>query len=276
MFIQGQIYERKMLHQLYGGQRQGGICTPIESPFILLFAGEQGHQYGYHDGWNENGIYLYTGEGQIGDMAFVRGNRAIRDHIDNGKDLHLFEYTKKGQLRYIGQMVYIGYQEKQGIDKNGNSRNIIVFELVPIALFSKAESNDVSLEASLWNETLENLRQRALSLPIVPKEAKLRKQWVRDRRTFVRTYILKRANGKCEACGTNAPFLTNDNRPYLEPHHIRKLSDGGPDHPYFMIALCPNCHRRAHFSKDSVSFNDTLMKIISEKEKTSKYHTPRL
>jgi hypothetical protein len=33
-------------------------------------------------------------------MAFVRGNAAIRDHIDNGKDLHLFAQVNKGYIRY--------------------------------------------------------------------------------------------------------------------------------------------------------------------------------
>jgi hypothetical protein len=68
---------------------QGGISTPSKHDFIILFTSAMGEQYGYKDGWNEQG--LYTGEGQQGDMAFIRGNLAIRDHVENGKALHLLK-----------------------------------------------------------------------------------------------------------------------------------------------------------------------------------------
>jgi 5-methylcytosine-specific restriction enzyme A len=92
MFTLGQSYVRREIHAPYGGQMQGGISTPANHPIILIFTGEQGHEHGYHDGW-ENGVFLYTGEGQIGDMQSIRGNQAIRDHQINGKDLHVFEYV---------------------------------------------------------------------------------------------------------------------------------------------------------------------------------------
>jgi hypothetical protein len=38
--------------------------------------------------------------------------------------------------------------------------------------------------------------------------------------------------------------------PNLEPHHIRRLADGGPDHPRWVAALCPTCHRRVHHGVD--------------------------
>jgi 5-methylcytosine-specific restriction protein A len=54
--------------------------------------------------------------------------------------------------------------------------------------------------------------------------------------------------------------------PYLEAHHIRRLTDGGPDDPRFMIALCPNCHRQAHSGKDKLALNVRMLKIVEEKE----------
>lgn len=60
--------------------------------------------------------------------------------------------------------------------------------------------------------------------------------------------VLFRANGKCEACGADAPFLRkSDNTPYLEVHHIKQLAKGGEDTVENAIALCPNCHREQHF-----------------------------
>ncbi|WP_163591073.1 HNH endonuclease, partial [Klebsiella variicola] len=38
-----------------------------------------------------------------------------------------------------------------------------------------------------------------------------------------------------------------DGTPFLEVHHIEWLSNGGEDSVENAIALCPNCHRQAHF-----------------------------
>lgn len=47
-----------------GGQRQSSISTPSSFNVILLFSSEEGHSCGYEDGWAEDGLFLYTGEGQ--------------------------------------------------------------------------------------------------------------------------------------------------------------------------------------------------------------------
>jgi 5-methylcytosine-specific restriction protein A len=132
MFVKGQVYKRSAIHERFGGQRQGGISTPAHQPVILLFTSEAGTQHGYEDGWTSDGRFFYTGEGQYGDMEFTRGNAAIRDHVANGKSLHLFERTEKGWVRYLGEMVYIGHRYREGSDTAGRKRQMIVFELRPI------------------------------------------------------------------------------------------------------------------------------------------------
>src|SRR5688572_19256273 len=91
MFERGQTVGRRELHRQPGGQWQGGISTPADKPIILLFTGEGGEKYGYSDEREPEGTFRYFGEGQEGDMRFIRGNRAIRDHAADGKELHLFE-----------------------------------------------------------------------------------------------------------------------------------------------------------------------------------------
>ena len=69
-----------------------------------------------------------------------------------------------------------------------------------------------------------------------------------DRNPKVVAIALKRANGVCEGCKEKAPFLCKTTlKPYLEVHHVVRLIDGGEDSPANTIALCPNCHRRAHY-----------------------------
>jgi 5-methylcytosine-specific restriction protein A len=89
---------------------------------------------------------------------------------------------------------------------------------------------------------------------------------VYHRSEAVKVYVQRRANEKCEGCGSPAPFTTAEGRPYLEPHHTRRLSDGGPDHPRWVVAVCPTCHRRAHYADDAKSYNAQLVAIAKKLE----------
>jgi hypothetical protein len=61
--------------------------------------------------------------------------------------------------------------------------------------------------------------------------------------------VLYRARGICQACGNQAPFnRRSDQSPYLEVHHKTPLASGGEDTVENAIALCPNCHRKAHYA----------------------------
>lgn len=131
MFEVGEEYRRRELHERYGGQEQGGISTPSKHPFVMLFWGDSGEEYGYKDGWVARDRFRYTGEGQRGDMEMTRGNRAIRDHASDGKALHLFKKVGKGTVQYEGEMVCTGHREETGVDLHGRQRKVIIFELKP-------------------------------------------------------------------------------------------------------------------------------------------------
>ena len=62
--------------------------------------------------------------------------------------------------------------------------------------------------------------------------------------------VLYRANGYCEQCNKEAPFMRlKDGKPYLEVHHVVRLANGGEDTVGNSLALCPNCHRKDHYGK---------------------------
>ena len=112
---------------------KAGSVSSASHNLVLLFTGETGEQYGYHDGWSSDETFRYSGEGQTGDTTFTRGNKAIRDHAENGKELHLFERTGKGFVRYIGQMEYAGHNIISRVqDRDKGLRSAIVFRLSPI------------------------------------------------------------------------------------------------------------------------------------------------
>lgn len=101
-FIPNQIYHRRSdIHANYGGNWQSGICPSANYPYIFIFSGKTGHQHGYKDGWDNPHVFSYTGEGQSGDMRFTKGNLALRDHLQNGKRVFLFEAEARGFVRFI-------------------------------------------------------------------------------------------------------------------------------------------------------------------------------
>jgi 5-methylcytosine-specific restriction protein A len=204
----GRVYQRRReLHEPFGGQWQGGISTPASWPLIFLFTGASGEQYGYRDGWDKNGVYLYTGEGQIGDMQFTHGNLAIRDHTANGKDLLLFQLLGHGQgCRYLGAFACAGWEYRGAPDRDGHSRQVIVFQLLPLA--GTEPTQEPKAPTTPIAEGMEQLRRRAMaasaSAPRNNPSQALRTYY--ERSEAVRQYVLVRAKGECEACHRPAPF----------------------------------------------------------------------
>ncbi len=258
-FEMGRVYNRRSdIHARFGGQQQGGIITPADHPVVIIITGEEGLQHGYADRYRPDGVFEYFGEGQVGDMQLQRGNRAIAEHSILGKSLLLFRNTLTG-LRFEGEMVYAAHHIERAPDRNGTERDAIVFELR--SLEAIAETTEAAGPPP--GIPLQELRQQALAAagaPSQPSTQGIRNVYQRSR--DVRNYVLARAHGECEGCNAPAPFLRTDGTPYLEPHHLRRLSDGGPDHPAHVIALCPNCHRRVHAGADGHTYNATLISTM--------------
>jgi len=82
---------------------------------------------------------------------------------------------------------------------------------------------------------------------------------VYSRSPEVVAWVLRQANGICEACGDPAPFAAANGRPFLEVHHVTRLVDGGPDIVENAVAVCPNCHRRLHYSRDAKSYRKKVL-----------------
>lgn len=130
-FTVGAVYNRRDdIHGRFGGQWQSGISTPRRSPYVFLFTSRQGKRHGYYDQYDENGNFYYFGHGQVGDMRMEGGNKAIRDHQQNGKALLVFLALGDGDHRFVGEFVYGDHHFEPNIpDKNGDDRNAIVFRL---------------------------------------------------------------------------------------------------------------------------------------------------
>ncbi|WP_224268573.1 HNH endonuclease [Haloprofundus salinisoli] len=257
-FDVGQRYNRWDLHDTYGGQRYRGIATPADSDAVFLFTGDSGKDYGYEDQFLEDGRFIYTGEGQVGDMEFVAGNKAIRDHKENAERLFVFEDVDKAWIvSYVGEYEYSDHRVDTLPDENGDYRDAIRFELVPVG------GTEVAIEETGGGSSVDELYKRAKASS--PKSVTSsedttsgsRKQYPRSQ--AVKDYALAAADGVCQGCGEDAPFVDSKGKPFLEVHHLYRRSDGGADDPDNVLALCPNCHRRVHHGKDGDEFNQTLI-----------------
>lgn len=68
----------------------------------------------------------------------------------------------------------------------------------------------------------------------------------------VRRAVLKRAAGTCERCQTSRSFEA-----FLDVHHI--LGAETSDRVWNCVAICPNCHREAHFAPNCTEINSSLL-----------------
>lgn len=121
-------------------------------------------------------------------------------------------------------------------------------------------------DEALAAANIDELRKAALLTARSSATRKEHRAVYRVRSRAIHLYVLRRAEGQCEGCNAPAPFRKRDGSDYLEPHHTTQLSDEGPDHPAQVIALCPNCHRRAHYAEDAEAFNAMLIKRLRRLE----------
>ncbi|VTU25029.1 HNH endonuclease [Variovorax sp. SRS16] len=114
------------------------------------------------------------------------------------------------------------------------------------------------------------VRERLKRLPTAPPKgtakpkASVTSVTIFARDPDVKAWVLARAAGKCEACSGPAPFVTADDLPFLEVHHVRQLADQGADLVTNAVALCPNCHRRLHYGKDAHEYREKLFQLVPE------------
>lgn len=81
----------------------------------------------------------------------------------------------------------------------------------------------------------------------------------------IRAWVLEQAGDTCELCSNKAPFIKEDGTPFLEIHHIKQLSQRGPDILENTVALCPNCHRHLHYGKGRNQKEQKLRKYVKRR-----------
>ena len=130
---EGETIRRKDLHAKWGGGGQGGISPSRRSPNIIIFSDHHvGHDHGYMDRWDGD-VFLYIGEGQQGNQEMKRGNKAILNHVEDGRAIRLF-WGSGGEVTYAGEFEIDHIEpwttERAPATGGGPMRDVIVFRLL--------------------------------------------------------------------------------------------------------------------------------------------------
>lgn len=112
----------------------GRGINPTENTVVLISSiGKAKGNFVYHDKWTEDGDYLYSGEGKTGHQAMTKGNLAIRDAAQNGKEIHLFVKFSPQEYYYQGIFKLVDYSYEDDQDEDGNIRKEYKFRLKKVA-----------------------------------------------------------------------------------------------------------------------------------------------
>ncbi|MFD4906652.1 HNH endonuclease [Kitasatospora purpeofusca] len=110
------------------------------------------------------------------------------------------------------------------------------------------------------------VEQRLLKSPPRTREV-TSEEFVRN--LNAREAVLAVCGNTCEnpECVGLPDGLFRDGRALLDVDHVIDLSDGGPDHPSNMVALCPNCHRMKHQGHDRKKLRRVLAEHASARHR---------
>ncbi|QGL95612.1 MULTISPECIES: HNH endonuclease [Stenotrophomonas] len=225
-FEVGALYNRqRQIHGVFGGQQQGGISTPKEHPLVIAFTGEAGVSHGYRDFWDDDEVFHYFGEGQVGDMKYMAGNRAIGEHVKDGKTLVVFQMMgKRRPYRYLGRFLCESSYIQPGTpDREGQLRSAIVFRLKSLEAslgLTAGESDQAEIDAafddvgatSARRETEVRTKQRLFRERLIGIEKGCRLTGIEDLR------FLRASHIKPWADSTHSERVDGENGLLLAPH----------------------------------------------------------
>jgi len=263
-YVDGGEYVRADLLAFVGSrQRQSGVLWGARRPGALICTsgGRHGIRAGYQD-QEFLGGWIYFGQGTSGDQSLT--NPANRRLASRAYSILLFttreptacEIRSAGnygkRFRYQGEFNVLDYDLVQVAYGSRAGQTLIQFNLVRIS----------GAEDETYYSSTSTVNVRAISQTGAATAIRERIASYRIRSQQVRKSALDRAAGHCEGCNAPAPFITEEGAPFLEVHHILRLADEGLDALENVAALCPNCHRRAHYSLDQASFRQQLLSRV--------------
>lgn len=242
----GNTYSNSNIVEAFKCGNMGGMRRAKKTGCLVIISDRT--KAFYKDEWID-GVLHYTGMGKVNDQKlYGNQNITLYESNTNGVEVHLFEVKKATQYVYRGivKLVDTPYQKDQ-LDSEGASRKVWIFPVKPITEMEVDENPDPATVASM---PVKQLLLSSKSIEGKNHEPKVSEVTIYHRNPYLKEAVRRVAEGKCQFCGKDAPFIDNYGQPYLEEHHVKKLADGGTDTSDNVVAICPNCHRRIHVLND--------------------------
>ncbi len=275
--------DRKEIWNLFGCQYQQGVMKFPGEDYVNIFFKEDGPYPDEIDA--ETGVIEYRGKGLRGEQKLTAGNKYLED-ARLSKSPARFWYRPVGGLWEFKSWVTVYDRENiEEEDVQGNLAMRYLWFLVPV----------VSEHKELWPQEVLNAPINQISpneINLIKNPRNLLSDYARiakelednptslnsnqkprtpqpKRRKRAKDIVIARAQGSCEndQCSGMPPDVKNDGTPIFQVDHIVQLSDGGPDQPDNMIALCPNCHAAKTLGKGRSEMTVRLKKIALKRHR---------
>ncbi|MFH8340888.1 HNH endonuclease [Streptomyces sp. AM6-12] len=262
--------DRDAIWRAYGGQKMAGIGC-LADGILSAFSDEKGP---YNDSRIPDTNWIaYVGDGLSGDQKIIDGNELMAEAQAAGRPLRYWHKPYQGQFSFETWAVIVQRRLRWGIGADKKWRRQFHWILAPVpsperetwpaevlealdadtgTLYDDTDSygpRDVDPKERDDSESDEDAYRRLTQTAEANAErrGRLRKPSLADR--FVRdpsarAAVIRRSKGNCESpqCAGHPKELTTAGAPILQVDHVLDLAKDGPDVPWNMIALCPNCH----------------------------------
>ena len=246
-FVTGEVYtafDVSSLADVYNPQQ--GILPVGDPPHraILIKVTLEGGRYA--NKWlipNEKLKYYFFSRAGLFKLEYE-----FNQAIINSANAPIYAFIKEGdnQYRFNGLFRYVGHHIEDG------GRRWFELDRIPAVAEDVARRGTARRVTYALSDDPDRRRSRLADAPRIPRRV------ITQHTDFVRNPdviadVLERALGICERCGNKAPFTRkSDGTPYLEVHHKIMLAEGGEDTVQNAVALCPNCHRMAHYGDEPI------------------------
>jgi 5-methylcytosine-specific restriction enzyme A len=276
-FQLGREYPRPELLTFVGSkQQQAGVLWGPGSPgcIIVTSGGRHGAKVGYSDEPLLDGSWWYFGQGRSGDHSLANpANRRLAEGLHtvllfSTREPTAAEVRERGNYQKLFRFrgMFNACSHETVIPKGGMRKGdkLLRFLLMPVV-----GDNPSSAAGDNSTPALVAMREQcAAASREGPAGSRLTIAQYRQRSDLIKRYALLRSGGKCEGCGSEPPFVDDAGNGFLEVRHINRLADEGIDAPENVAAVCPNCHRRAHYSADRLAFQANLIAAVQAIERS--------
>lgn len=182
---------------------------------------------------------LWRRQRDISDELIAQGamGKVRKNHAANGDSPTLWLHDLRGKAAHRVPDALWAWPGVQDLAK------------LPLADDGPSQASGVADDS--WDD-MPGVDYRQLGSDGAPRRSTWRSSVRRDPK--VRAEVVARSKGRCErvSCGAGRDYPG-----FLDVHHILGAEKG--DRYWNCVALCPNCHREAHFAPDADAINAELL-----------------